>query len=78
MQNKHFVRQKITSFFMVWQKVPAFMNSEHLDVTYTQYPCPIKSYMTGYNKDDSWVTQTSWIQLNGVTGIPRSSNIVHV
>ena len=35
-------------------------------------------YMTEHNKDHSWVTQTSELQLNGGTHTPRKPNIVHL
>ena len=34
--------------------------------------------MTEHKKDNSWVTQTVYPQLNGGTRTPRDSNIVHL
>ena len=59
-------------------KIPAYMNSEPLDVIYTPLTPLLKSYMTGHKKYNSWVIAAAELQLNGGTPIPKDSNIFHL
>ena len=46
-----------------------------MDVTSNQSLLHLKSYMTGNNKDHSWVILTAELQLNVGTLIPKNLNI---
>ena len=72
----HYTIPHLTYHGMV--KIPAFINSHTLDVIYTPSYYLLKSYMTEYNKDRSWVMPTSELQYNGCTHTPIKSNIVHL